>query len=52
MVGFINKITGSEMRVAEGRAKEYRAAGHRPVESVPVSTDEPRPKRPARKAKK
>lgn len=31
MMKFINAITGSEMWVAENRAGEYRAAGHRPA---------------------
>ena len=28
MVKFINKLTGTEMWVAEERAEEYKAAGH------------------------
>ena len=29
MVKFINRLTGTEMWVAEDRAEEYKAAGHR-----------------------
>lgn len=29
MVKFVNKLTGSVMYVAESRAKEYAAAGHK-----------------------
>ena len=29
MVKFINRLTGSEMWVAEDRAEEYKAAGHK-----------------------
>lgn len=29
MVKFINKITGTEMLVANDRAEEYKAAGHK-----------------------
>ena len=29
MVKFINKLTGSEMWVAEDRVEEYKAAGHK-----------------------
>lgn len=36
MVKLINKVTGTEMWVAEERAPEYIAAGHKPVE-VPAA---------------
>ena len=29
MVKFINRLTGNEMWVAEDRAEEYKAAGHK-----------------------
>ena len=29
MIKFINRLTGSEMWVAEDRAEEYKAAGHK-----------------------
>ena len=29
MVKFINKLTGSEMWVADDRVEEYKAAGHK-----------------------
>ena len=31
MVKFINRITGTAMWVAEDRAEEYKAAGHKPA---------------------
>ena len=31
MVKFINRITGTVMWVAEDRAEEYKAAGHKPA---------------------
>lgn len=37
MVRFINRLTGSEMWVAEDRADEYRAAGHAPADAPAVS---------------
>ena len=35
MVKFINRLTGSEMWVAEDRADEYKAAGHKLAASAP-----------------
>ena len=43
MVKFINKLTGGEMWVAEERAEDYKAAGHKLAASPVV--------RPARKPK-
>lgn len=31
MIEFINKLTGTRMWVAEERADEYKAAGHKPA---------------------
>ena len=31
MIKFINKVTGTEMWVAENRVDEYKAAGHKPA---------------------
>ena len=33
MIKFINRITGSEMWVADERTEEYKAAGHKPAVS-------------------
>lgn len=44
MVKFINRFTGTEMRVADDRVEEYKAAGHK-LAAEP-STEE---KKPARK---
>ena len=52
MVRFINKVTGNEMWVADERAEEYRAAGHKPVDAAPDTKNKQKPKRPARKTKK
>ena len=35
MVEFINRYTGTLMRVAEARVEEYKAAGHIPVAKPP-----------------
>ena len=40
MVKFINKTTGTVMWVADGRAEEYKAAGHKPA-----AEPKPAPKR-------
>lgn len=42
MVEFINKLTGGTMWVADNRAEEYKAAGHKPA-AVPEA------KKPAKK---
>lgn len=39
MVKFINKITGTEMWVAEERAEEYKTAGHVPAVDIPTTED-------------
>lgn len=31
MVKFINRLTGTEMWVADDRVEEYKAAGHKPA---------------------
>ena len=49
MIKFINRLTGTEMWVADDRAEEYRAAGHKPA----VSGIEPaKPKKQLKKTKK
>lgn len=45
MIKFINKFTGGEMWVAEERAEEYKAAGHKPAAE---SAEKPK-KAPVRK---
>lgn len=45
MIKFINKYTGGEMWVAEERAEEYKAAGHKPAAE---SVEKPK-KAPAKK---
>jgi len=35
MIRLINKITGTEMYVANDRLEEYLAAGHKPAVEVP-----------------
>ena len=54
MVKFINRITGNEMWVADERAEEYKAAGHKPaVSAVPEApAKKPEKKKPAGKARK
>ena len=47
MVKFINRLTGSEMWVADDRVEEYKAAGHKPA----AETEKPK-KTPASKPKK
>lgn len=45
MTKFINKLTGSEMWVADDRVEEYKAAGHKPA-----AEDAEKPKKkPAKK---
>lgn len=46
MTKFINRLTGSEMWVADDRVEEYKAAGHK------LAADAEKPKKPARKPKK
>lgn len=48
MIKFVNRVTGTEMWVADIRAKEYIAAGHR---LAAVSAEKPK-KEPAKKTKK
>ena len=50
MVKFINRLTGTEMWVAEDRVEEYKAAGHKPA--APVFEVEGPAKRPAKTTKK
>ena len=46
MVLFINRLTGTEMRVSDDRAEEYKAAGHIPVAEPPK---EEKPKKTRKK---
>lgn len=55
---FINKLTGTEMWVADDRVDEYKAAGHvpavmnepveaeKPTEEKPVETEKPTEEKP------
>lgn len=63
MKEFINSLTGTRMLVADGRAEEYLAAGHRPAgadqaaksgrqESAPPPAEEKPAAAPAPQAKK
>ena len=49
MVKFYNKLTGTEMWVADNRAEEYMTAGHKPavvvVEAEKPTKTEEKPKR-------
>ncbi len=44
MIKLINKITGTEMWVADERAAEYLAAGHKPAVEVPPAPPLPKKK--------
>ena len=46
MVKFINRLTGSEMWVAEDRVEEYKAAGHKPAatDAKPAELPKQQPK--------
>ena len=52
MIQFINKITGGMMWVAEDRADEYKAAGHKPAASVAEPQKPPKAKTAKTKTKK
>lgn len=49
MVEFINKLTGGTMWVAEERAEEYKAAGHKPAASPKPKKTTSKPKDKAKK---
>ena len=49
MILLINKITGTEMWVADERAAEYLAAGHKPAVEVPPAPPLPKKKSVAKK---
>ena len=52
MIKLINKVTGTEMFVAESRVEEYLAAGHKlAAEPAPVPKEEPKPKKTVKKKK-
>lgn len=44
MILLINKFTGTEMWVADERAAEYLAAGHKPAVEVPPAPPLPKKK--------
>lgn len=52
MIQFINKITGGVMWVAEDRADEYKAAGHKPAASAAEPQKPPKTKTTKTKTKK
>ena len=47
MVKFFNKLTGTEMWVADERVDEYKAAGHKPAVVV-VEAGKPTEEKPKR----
>lgn len=49
MILLINKFTGTEMWVADERAVEYLAAGHKPAVEVPPAPPLPKKKPVAKK---
>lgn len=52
MTEFINRMTGTRMRVADDRVQEYLAAGHKPVAVPEEEKPEEVVKKPVRKKKK
>lgn len=49
MIKLINKLTGTEMWVANDRAVEYLAAGHKPAVEVPPAPPLPKKNSVAKK---
>ena len=50
MIEFINRLTGGTMWVAEERAEEYKAAGHKPAaETAPEKSKKEPAKRTVKK---
>lgn len=49
MLKFINRVTGTEMWVANEREQEYLAAGHKPAVIVPKAPPIEKPKKRATK---
>ena len=49
MIKLINKLTGTEMWVADERVAEYLAAGHKPAVEVPPAPPLPKKKPVAKK---
>lgn len=45
MVKFINKLTGSEMWIADDRVEEYKAAGHKLAADSVKTVETTKPKR-------
>lgn len=41
MIKFINKLTGTEMWVADNRVEEYKAAGHKPAADAEKPAEKP-----------
>lgn len=52
MILFINKVTGTEMWVADNRVEEYKAAGHKPAAELDAEKPTEKPKRRTRTTKK
>lgn len=52
MIKFINKVTGTEMWVADNRVEEYKAAGHKPAAELDAEKPTEKPKRRTRTTKK
>lgn len=49
MIKFTNRLTGGVMWVAEERAEEYKAAGHKPAASSEAKKPASKPKKKAKK---
>lgn len=52
MIKFINRVTGTEMWVADSRVEEYLAAGHKLAAAPSEKPTEPKPKKRTRTTKK
>lgn len=52
MIKFINRVTGTEMWVADSRVEEYLAAGHKLAAAPSEKPTEPKPKRRTTKTTK
>lgn len=52
MILFINKVTGTEMWVADDRVEEYKAAGHKPAANPDAVKPTVKPKRRTQSTKK
>ena len=52
MIKFINRLTGTVMRVDDANAEKYLAAGHRPVVPAPPKPEAAPPKTARKRTKK